>query len=46
MMRNILVHASPEWREQRSICVMVLDRENEDRMKGEELGWHTRIGTI
>ena len=25
MMRNILTHANPEWREQRSICARILD---------------------
>ena len=25
MMRNILTHANPEWREQRSTCARVLD---------------------
>ena len=25
MMRNILTHANPEWREQRSICARTLD---------------------
>ena len=33
MMRNILTHANPEWREQRSICARILDPKNQDRMK-------------
>ena len=32
-MRNILTHANPEWRKQKSTCARVLDLENQDRMK-------------
>ena len=28
MMRNILTHANPEWREHRSTCAQVLDPKN------------------
>ena len=45
MMRNILTHANPEWREQRSICARILDPENQDRMKRRRAGF-IRIGTI
>ena len=38
MMRNILTHANPEWREQRSICARVLDPRNQDRMKRRRAG--------
>ena len=38
MMRNILTHANPEWREQRSICARILDPENQDRMKRRRAG--------
>ena len=45
MMRNILTHANPEWREQRSICARILDPTNQDRMKRRRAGvvhtnWH------
>ena len=33
MMRNILTHAKPEWREQRSTSARVLDPKNQDKMK-------------
>ena len=36
MMRHILTHANPEWREQRSTCARSLDPKNQDRMKKEE----------
>ena len=36
MMRNILTHAHPQWREQRSTCARILDLENQDRMKKEK----------
>ena len=38
MMRNILTHANPEWREQRSICARILDPKNQDRMKRRRAG--------
>ena len=33
MMRNILKHANPVWREQRSTCTRILDPKNQDEMK-------------
>ena len=38
MMRNILEHASLEWREQRSTCARILDSKNQDRMKRRRPG--------
>ena len=38
MMRNILTHANPEWREQRSICARILHPKNQDRMKRRRAG--------
>ena len=32
MMVNILKHANPEWREQRSTCAKILDPKNHDNM--------------
>ena len=37
-MRNILTHANPEWREQRSICARILDPKNQDKMKRRRAG--------
>ena len=38
MMRNILTHANPEWRQQRSTCARILDPKNQDRMKRRKAG--------
>ena len=38
MMRNILTHVNPEWKEQRSICARILDPKNQDRMKRRRAG--------
>ena len=38
MMRNILTHANPEWREQRSICARILHPQNQDKMKRRRAG--------
>ena len=38
MMRSILTHANPEWREQKSICSRILDPKNQDRMKRRRAG--------
>ena len=46
MMRNILTHANPEWREQRSICASILDPKIQDRKNRRRAGWFTQIGTI
>ena len=35
---NILTHANPEWREQRSICARILDPTSQDRMKRRRAG--------
>ena len=45
MMRSILTHANPKWREQRSICARILDPKNRDRMKRRRAGMvHTKLG--
>ena len=38
MMRNILTHANPEWREQRSICARILDPKIKDKMRRRRAG--------
>ena len=38
MMENILKHANPEWREQRSTCAKILDPQNHDKMKRRRAG--------
>ena len=38
MMRSILMHANPEWREQTSMSARVVDPENQDKMKGRRAG--------
>ena len=38
MMKNILKHANPEWREQRSTCAKILDPKNHDKMKRRRAG--------
>ena len=38
MMRSILTHANPEWREQRSICARIVDPQNQDRIKRRRAG--------
>ena len=38
MMRNILTHANPEWREQRSICASNLDPKIQDRKNRRRAG--------
>ena len=38
MMRNILTHANPQWREQRSTCARILDLEKQDRIRRRRAG--------
>ena len=45
MMENILKHANPEWREQRSTCAKILDPKHHDKMRRRRAGvvhtnWH------
>ena len=47
MMRNILTHANPRWREQRSTCARILELENQDRMNRRRAGVvHTNWGSL
>ena len=46
MMRNILTHANPEWREQRFASARILDPKNQDKMKRRRAGLFTRIGIV
>ena len=56
MIENILKHANPEWREQRSTCAKILDPKNHDKMKrrraGEvhtnwdEMEWLSKMGEV
>ena len=38
MMENILKHANPEWREQRSTCAKILDPQNHDKVRRRRAG--------
>ena len=47
MMENILKHANPEWREQRSTCAKILDPKNHEKMKRRRVGVvHTNWDTV
>ena len=54
VMRNVLIHANPDWREQRSTMTRVLDTKNQKKDKEEkrwsfayELGQsHDKLGSL